>query len=434
MQNLSKNNINILHKWYKLFQKRQKILPSKEAKYNWEQIKSLGIPMRKQENWKYISLNEFFNNHFIDAIYCNISKKECNSLSLKLHAYKLVFINGKYSSLLSDKKLGYWKIKTKNQENHQLTKKLIIPDIFAYLIESLRKEMITIFLPKEKKENIPLYLLHINQGSTKENTLATINYRHHIELNNGSTGKIIEHFVSKNNFQAYFNNTRTSIILNNSAKLKYIKLGFENHNSYHFGYNDIYTKKNSIFSSNTIMVGSKINRNQTNVKINGKNSNIIINSLLIPCTKNTIGDSKTYIEHNKSNCISRQLHKIIVHKYGKGIFDGIIKVKRCAYKTDSKMINHNLLLDKLAEINTKPQLNIYTDDVVCNHAATIGSIDSNQILYLRSRGISYQDAKKMIIFSFFADFLESIDCKILKKIIFLRIYEIFQNNKNIKLL
>ncbi|MCR3755249.1 MAG: Fe-S cluster scaffold complex subunit SufD [Candidatus Westeberhardia cardiocondylae] len=423
MKNLSKNTIKTLNDWNKIFKKKQKIFPSIQANLNWKNVEILGIPTKRNKNWQYTPLEKFLDNNFVDVKNYNLSIKERNFFSLKLHAYRLVFINGKFSSLLSDKHTGFWKIHIRNQKNNLLTKKPIITDTFLYLIESLGREIVKIYLPKEKIETTPLYLLHINQGSEQKKTLTTINYRHQIELSEKSYGEIIEHFVSKNNLYSHFNSSRTSIIIDNYATLKYVKLGFENKTSYYFGYNDIYIKYNSIFNSNNIMLGSKINRNQTNVKINGKNSNLTMNSLLMTSAKDSIRDYSTYIEHNKSYCKSSQLNKTVIQKNGIGIFNGIIKVKKCAQKTNSKMINKNLLLDKSSKINTKPQLNIYADDIKCTHSSTTGYVDKQQILYLQSRGISYKKAKKMLIFSFFSDFIKQIHCKNLQKIISSNVYK-----------
>ncbi|MCR3756314.1 MAG: Fe-S cluster scaffold complex subunit SufD [Candidatus Westeberhardia cardiocondylae] len=428
MLNSLKHNTDTLSEWHKLFTKKQKTYFSKHSYFHWKNVKSLGIPTSKNKNWKYTSLTKLFTNHFIESINNYISIEKKNSLGLQLNSYTLVFINGNFSHSLSDNNIGNWKIQTKYEKNNQLTKNLISSDIFLHLIESLSKKIIKILLPKGKIEKIPLYILHINQGSKEKNTLTTINCQYHIELETGSEGQIIEHFVSDNCFDTHFNGTKTSIIINNNANLNYIKLGLENYVSYHFGYNEIYINHDSIVNSNIIMLGAKFNRHKTSVKINGKGSYLRINSLLMP-KKNTINEIRTYLEHNSSNCKSKQLHKIIVHKHGKGIFNGLIKVNKYAKQTTSSMINNNLLLDKLSKVNSKPQLKIYTDDIKCTHASTTGYLDTEQILYLRSRGISYKNAKKMIILSFFSDFIEKIHNKKLQQVTLTHIYKILKNYK-----
>ena len=119
-------------------------------------------------------------------------------------------------------------------------------------------------------------------------------------------------------------------------------------------------------------------------------------------------DTRTWLEHNKGYCNSRQLHKTIVSDKGRAVFNGLINVAQHAIKTDGQMTNNNLLLGRLAEVDTKPQLEIYADDVKCSHGATVGRIDDEQMFYLRSRGIDQQAAQKMIIFAFAAELTEAL--------------------------
>lgn len=147
-----------------------------------------------------------------------------------------------------------------------------------------------------------------------------------------------------------------------------------------------------------------------------------MNSLLLPVGRE-ICDTRTYLEHNKGHCESRQLHKVMVRERGKAIFNGMIKVAKHALKTDGQMTNNNLLLSHLAEVDTKPQLEIYADDVKCSHGATVGRIDAEQLFYLQSRGINQADAQQMIIFAFAAEVTEAIHNEAIRKQVLARIAE-----------
>lgn len=127
------------------------------------------------------------------------------------------------------------------------------------------------------------------------------------------------------------------------------------------------------------------------------------------------------LEHNKGFCNSRQLHKTIVSDKGRAVFNGLINVAQHAIKTDGQMTNNNLLMGKLAEVDTKPQLEIYADDVKCSHGATVGRIDDEQMFYLRSRGINQQDAQQMIIYAFAAELTEALRDEGLKQQVLARI-------------
>ncbi len=128
-----------------------------------------------------------------------------------------------------------------------------------------------------------------------------------------------------------------------------------------------------------------------------------------------------WLEHNKGFCNSRQLHKTIVSDKGRAVFNGLINVAQHAIKTDGQMTNNNLLMGKLAEVDTKPQLEIYADDVKCSHGATVGRIDDEQMFYLRSRGINQQDAQQMIIYAFAAELTEALCDEGLKQQVMARI-------------
>ncbi|VDZ63786.1 FeS cluster assembly protein sufD [Serratia odorifera] len=159
--------------------------------------------------------------------------------------------------------------------------------------------------------------------------------------------------------------------------------------------------------SDSFLLGAGLTRHNTSAQLNGEGSNLAINSLILPIGKE-VCDTRTYLEHNKGFCESRQLHKTVVSDRAKAVFNGMIKVAKHAIKTDGQMTNHNLLLGNVAEVDTKPQLEIYADDVKCSHGATVGRIDQEQIFYLQSRGISRHDAQQMIIFAFAAELTEGI--------------------------
>ncbi|MBO2889204.1 SufD family Fe-S cluster assembly protein, partial [Providencia rettgeri] len=136
---------------------------------------------------------------------------------------------------------------------------------------------------------------------------------------------------------------------------------------------------------------------------------------------NEVCDSRTWLDHQVGYCTSRQLHKTIVSDKGRAVFNGLINVAPLALKTDGQMTNNNLLLGRLAEVDTKPQLEIYADDVKCSHGATVGRIDEEQLFYLRSRGIEQQAAQQMILYAFAAELTEAIRSDALREQVLARI-------------
>lgn len=403
---LNNSQIHALTQWQQLFNS-QSYNRSAQAYIHWQDVERLGLPNQNHEQWKYTSLEGLLSHHFTAASNQQVSVSQRDNLSLTLdNACRLVFIDGYFISMLSDKDTGLWQVKIEHGANRQPLPEPIQAEVFLHLTESLSIETTRIYLPISQEADKLLYLLHISQGSADQNTLTTLHYRHHIELAPGARGQVIEHFVSSNN-QGHFSGARTSIVVDDNAQLNHIKLAFESRASYHFAHNDIYMGCKTMVRSSTFLLGAGFTRHQTSAQLNGEGATISINSLLLP-SKKDISDTRTYLEHNKGYCLSRQLHKMVARDHGKGVFNGLIKVAKHALKNDGQMINNNLLLDQLAEVNTKPQLEIYADDVKCSHGATVGYINEEQIFYLRSRGIPRQEAQKMIIYAFTAEVTEAI--------------------------
>ncbi len=159
-------------------------------------------------------------------------------------------------------------------------------------------------------------------------------------------------------------------------------------------------------------------RHQTSTRTGGENSNLRLNSLAMPVKMRSAIAAR--LDHQVGYCTSRQLHKTIVSDKGRAVFNGLINVA-LALKTDGQMTNNNLLLGRLAEVDTKPQLEIYADDVKCSHGATVGRIDEEQLFYLRSRGIEQQAAQQMILYAFAAELTEAIRSDALREQVLARI-------------
>ncbi|AFP84515.1 Fe-S cluster assembly protein SufD [secondary endosymbiont of Ctenarytaina eucalypti] len=422
MTGLTKNsNAHVLAQWQKLFYDQNADL-STEASIHWKAVRRLGLPTRQHEHWKYTPLEGLLGHYFTPATTCALAPADRDALSLKLDACRLVFVDGCFSEALSDSNTGAWDVKVEEGAARLLLPPPIQPEVFLHLTESLSKQTTRIRLPARKVSKRPLYLLQISQGSKDKKALHMLHYRHHLDIGIGAQGKVIEHFVSINN-QGHFSGARTSITVGDSAKLSHVKLAFESRASYHFSHNDITLGRDAVVHSSAFILGAGLTRHQTSAQLNGEGSDLAINSLLLPSERD-ISDIRTYLEHNKGYCISRQLHKVIARDHGKGVFNGLIKVAKHAVKTDSRMTNNNLLLDHQAEVNSKPQLEIYADDVKCSHAATVGQIQQEQMFYLRSRGITRDAAQKMIIYAFASEVTEAIDQDVIRDTVLERISHI----------
>jgi Fe-S cluster assembly protein SufD len=411
---------NALQQWHHLFEANGDGR-SKEAQEHMQQMLRLGLPTRKHENWKYTPLEGLLNNQFVLPAPQPITKPERDALALPGEAWRLVFVDGRYSAELSDDltNSGY---EVNFDAPRQTLPGAVQGEVFLHLTESLAEKVTHIQVARNHNPAKALLLMHISRGSG-QGEMNTAHYRHHLTLGEGARATVIEHYVSFDE-QPHFTGSRLTADVAANAQLRHYKLAFENVKSYHFAHNDLIVAQDAVVESNSFLLGAAVLRHNTSTQLNGENTTLRMNSLALP-VNNEVCDTRTWLEHSKGYCNSRQLHKTIVRDKGRAVFNGMIKVAQHAIKTDGQMTNNNLLLGRLAEVDTKPQLEIYADDVKCSHGATIGRIDDEQMFYLRSRGINERAAQQMIIYAFAAELTESIYDEALKQQVLARIGQRF---------
>jgi Fe-S cluster assembly protein SufD len=188
----------------------------------------------------------------------------------------------------------------------------------------------------------------------------------------------------------------------------------EGENAYHVGTIQIHQSARSNYTNNVISLGGKIVRNNITVVLADQGAESTLNGLSIG-TGDQLIDSHTTIDHTMPNCTSHELYKSVLDGRAKGVFNGKIFVRQDAQKTDAKQTNKTLLLSDDAIINTKPQLEIFADDVKCTHGATVGQLDEEQVFYLRSRGVGERAARDILTFAFASDVVERVHTESLRE-------------------
>ncbi|MCS2159258.1 Fe-S cluster assembly protein SufD [Scandinavium sp. H11S7] len=409
------NSSNALQQWHHLFE-AQSTARTAYSEQHLQQMLRLGLPTRKQENWKYTPLDGLLNSQFVSAD-ATIDAQQRDVLALPVDALRMVFVNGRFIRELSDE-LAQSGFQVTVDNTRETLPAAVQPEVFLHLTESLAQAVTHIQVARNQRPARPLLLMHITQGVEGEE-MNTAHYRHHLELAQGAEATVIEHYASLNDAR-HFTGSRLTMQVADNAHLQHIKLAFENPTSFHFGHNDIQLGQDASATSHSFLLGGRVLRHNTSSQLNGENTTLRINSLAMP-VNNEVCDTRTWLEHNKGYCNSRQLHKTIVSDKGRAVFNGIINVAQHAIKTDGQMTNNNLLLGKLSEVDTKPQLEIYADDVKCSHGATIGRIDDEQLFYLRSRGIKQQAAQQMIMYAFAAELTEAISDETIRREVLARI-------------
>lgn len=234
---------------------------------------------------------------------------------------------------------------------------------------------------------------------------------------------INELFVSDEATQSFANNV-TEVFVAQNAKVNFIRLQDENTNSNLFCNLWVTTKKDSVFSDHLFTFSGSVVRNNTTVILSDSNTEAHLNGLYL-LQKNQLVDNHTLVDHQMPNCYSNELYKGVMDDKSTAVFNGKIFVRKDAQKTNAYQSNRNILLSPNATINTKPQLEIYADDVKCSHGTSTGKLDDTALFYLKSRGIGFENAQKLLLQAFVSEVYEKLPNQEFKSIIQNRIEQRF---------
>ena len=249
----------------------------------------------------------------------------------------------------------------------------------------------------------PIHLLYIATDAA-EPFLATP--RNLVVMGKNTRASVIEHFVHTGR-NRYFTNAVTEIVVGEDAVLEYDKIQNESPAAFHVGTIHVRQGRGSTFVSNAVSFGGSLVRNTVTATLGAENIGCTLNGLSL-ATGSQLIDNHTTIDHAFPHCTSHELYKCILDGTSHGVFNGRIFVRKDAQKTDAKQTNKTLLLSDEATIDTKPQLEIFADDVKCTHGATIGQLDDEQVFYLRSRGIGLTEARDLLTRAFAIDVIGRI--------------------------
>ncbi|QJC29201.1 SufD family Fe-S cluster assembly protein [Enterobacteriaceae endosymbiont of Plateumaris rustica] len=397
-------NNNLLKQLSYIYKLHKKKHFSDKSESHWLSLKNL------LHNQKYIKKNIYLNiinNNLLKiALTKKFSKKDLVNIIFKIDAVFLYFINGKLNQNISDINNIYYKITINKFNNLNYHDTFIKHNFFTHLSESLSKEIIFIDINLENINIIkPLYLIYINIGNNSKNFFYMSNYRNYINIQKIQSITIFEHYININ--ESYFSNIYTTLILNDNVNLTHYKLVTGNKKNYYFTNNEYYLNNNNYITKYDFLISNKIIYQNNSFYFNGNNSKLEYKSLSLS-KGNSFSYIKSYLEHNKKYCYSNQLHKAIVSDNSIINFKGLLKINSQAIKTDGQMNYSGLLLNKFSEINVKPELDIYNDDVKCKHGVFSGKIDDNQLFFLRTRGINLKKSYNILLFAFVIDLIKDI--------------------------
>jgi Fe-S cluster assembly protein SufD len=228
--------------------------------------------------------------------------------------------------------------------------------------------------------------------------------RNVIVVGANSQVSIVETYVGSG---TYFTNTVTEIVAHESAVVDHTKLECESMTAYHVGNIYIRQERGANVTSRTLAVGAALARNETHVALGGEGASVTLDGLFVGTGTQHL-DNRTVIDHLHPHCESVELYKGVLDQNARGVFDGLIIVRPGAVKTVSRQTNRNLLLSETAIVDSKPNLEIHNNDVKCNHGSTIGQIDEEALFYLRSRGLSEEEARGLLVYAFASEIADRI--------------------------
>lgn len=283
-------------------------------------------------------------------------------------------------------------------------------DYFFRMNQAFFPEAYELRVQKNFQGKEPIYLENILEGSTQNVALAFS--RLHIVVESGAEVQIVERF---NGSGRYHFISVVTVEIEKEARMNFERLHFDSSESFHFSYLQAKVGRESYLGVRTVGLGSRLRRDIPDICLD-EAASLGLDGLCL-LTDEQVGDTHSFIHHAHPRAQSRQLHKCIAQDHSKGIFNGQILVALNAQQTDAQQQSRNLILGDHASIDTKPQLEIYADDVKCAHGATIGQLDPDELFYLQSRGFSESAAKGLLLFAFASDLLERIQVPTLQRVL-----------------
>jgi len=381
-----------------------------------------GFPTKKEEDWKYTSLKSILKENY------SIFPKGENTVELKdvkqyfLHdidTFKVVFIDGVYSSFLSETTHDSMDIclissalkKDKYSASIETYyNKIAGEDSLTSLNTAFAKEGAYINIPKNKEVEKPIEIINFVTG--KEEALMA-QPRNLIIVGENAHVQIIERHQSLTD-NAVLTNSVTEIFVEKRAFIDYYKIQNNNSTASLIDSTFISQEQDSNCCLHTFSLGGKLTRNNLKFSQNGEHCDSTLKGITILKDKQHV-DHNTLVEHIAPNCESHQDYKGLYSDKSTGVFNGKVIVEKEAQKTNAFQQNNNILIDDKASVNAKPQLEIFADDVKCSHGCTIGQFDEEALFYLRSRGIAKKEAQALLMYAFANTVLESVKIPSLKR-------------------
>jgi len=389
-----------------------------------------GLPHQRLEEWKYTDVSALTRQQFAAPASPGLPGKLFGEQKLREYLLpsfapplRLVFVNGAYSPSLSQcgvqqlpEGVEIGNLDAAINRSHPLLQQHLAnyakpeENSFVALNNAFIEDGAWIMIPKGVHLFEPIHLVYITTGSGKP---GSCHPRNLVVVETGAKVSIIEEYIGDKD-ELYFNNPVTEIAIADNAEVEHYKLQRESARAFHIATIEVRQGNASRFVSHNFNFGGQLTRNNIHSYLTGPESSCTLNGLfMLADTQHT--DNHTLIHHGAPACQSSELYHGILDDKARGVFNGKIYVAQAAQKTDSKQTSRSLMLSNDAVIDAKPQLEIFADDVKCTHGAAVGKIDEDSLHYMRSRGISDDEARKILTLGFARQITRRFDLEPLKK-------------------
>jgi len=378
-------------------------------------LAELGMPERRQEAWRYTSIEPLLGQPFDPAAEAE-SRPDLDQIRSLLLAEtegtRLVLLNGRHAPALSSLgragavSVGSLRdaLREGSGERARLLGSLAGPGehAFSALNTVLAQDGALIRIPEETAQEQPIELLHLSMPTLQP---GVVQPRHLVLVEPRARARLVERFVALGE-PLYFNNLVSEILLGDSAELEHERLQAESPHAFHLSVVHLAQAAGSRYRGVVAALGAAWSRTDLKVRFDGPGAECALDGLYLAGDGQLV-DMHLDVHHAVPGCTSRQSFRGILDGRGRAVFDGRVRVERQAQKSDARLTNANLMLSRSAEIDTKPQLEIFADDVQCSHGTSVGQLDADALFYLRSRGLSLADARRMLCMGFAREVLDA---------------------------
>ena len=382
-----------------------------------DRFTALGFPTTKNEDWHYTSVSAIADEEFT-----LLTARTDDARASQLDPYYFrgenwptaVFVNGRFSPQLSSLQTLPDGVRVESLARSWSTSKTLADQLghvattenyaFTALNTAFMYDGALIEISKDTEVAGAIHLLYVTDVTAAKGQMHP---RTMIIAGRNSRATVLESYVSLSDAM-YLTNAVTEVSLADGAFLNHYKIQREGMRSYHVGTIEVRQARDSHYQSFSFAIGAALSRTNVYTTLDGENCGATLNGLYMMNGAQHC-DHQTQIIHAQPNCFSRELYKGILDGRSHGVFNGKVYVHPIAQKTDGKQTNKTLLLSDQAKADTKPQLEIFADDVKCTHGATIGQIDQQALFYMKSRGVRAETATQLLTYAFAADVLETIE-------------------------